>query len=67
VGGKKAAYVPWLDFGGQGRRPGRPAPRPFLKEGRYVYPTLREIRPRIEQQLQDSISAVIRNAGLVED
>jgi hypothetical protein len=67
VGGKRAPYFPWLDFGGQGRRPGRPAARPFLREGRYVYPALRHIRPKIEQQLQESISAVIRNAGLVED
>ena len=67
VGGKKAPYYPWLDFGGQGRVAGRPAPREFIREGRYVYPTLRRIRSRIEAQLQESISAVIRNAGLVED
>ncbi len=67
IGGKKAPYYPWLDFGGQGRRAGRPPARPFLREGRYVYPTLREIRPRIEAQLQESISAVIRGAGLAED
>jgi len=67
VGGKRAPYFPWLDFGGQGRVAGRPGARPFLGEGRYVYPTLRQIRPRIEAQLQESITAVIRNAGLVED
>lgn len=67
AGGKKARYFPWLDFGGAGKKPGRPASRPFFKEGRYVYPTLREIRPQIEQLLQDSITAVIRNAGLEED
>lgn len=67
VGGKKAPYFPWLDFGGQGRIKGRPAPRPFLGEGRYIYPTLRRIRPEIEQQLQDAISDVIRNAGLEVD
>jgi hypothetical protein len=67
VGGKRAPYFPWLDFGGQGRRPGRPAPRQFLKEGRYVYPTLRRIRPQIEEQLQDALTAVIRNAGLEPD
>lgn len=66
VGGKKAPYFPWLDFGGQGRIAGRPAPRPFLKEGRYVYPALRRIRPKIEQQLGEAISAVIRNAGFKE-
>lgn len=67
VGGKRAPWFPWLDFGGEGRRPGRPARREFLREGRYIYPTLAKIRPKIEAQLQESISAVIRNAGLVED
>lgn len=67
VGGKKAPWFPWLDFGGQGRKAGRPSARPFIGEGRYIYPTLRQIKPRIEAQLQESISAVIRNAGLQED
>jgi hypothetical protein len=67
VGGKRAPWFPWLDFGGQGRVAGRPAPREFLREGRYIYPTLRRIRPEIEQQLQESISTVIRRAGLAED
>lgn len=67
VGGKKAPYWPWLDFGGQGRIKGRPAAREFIREGRYIYPTLRRIRPQIEQQLQESISAVIARAGLTED
>lgn len=66
AGGKKAPWFPWLDFGGKGKS-GRPAPRDFYKEGRYVYPALRRIRPRIEAQLQESISAVIAGAGLVED
>lgn len=67
VGGRKAPYFPWLDFGGQGRIAGRPAARDFLKEGRYIYPTLRKIRPQIEQSLHDGISAVIAGAGMVED
>lgn len=64
VGGKRSAYFPWLDFGGEGRIKGRPSKREFIKEGRYVYPTLREIRPEIENQLKKSITAVIRNVGL---
>lgn len=67
VGGKKAPYYPWLDFGGEGRIAGRPAKRDFLREGRYVYPTLRVIRPQIEARLGEALSEVIRNAGLVED
>lgn len=67
VGGKKAAYYPWLDFGGQGRIPGRPAPREFIKEGRYLYPTLRKVRPQIEAKLGQALVAVARGAGLVVD
>lgn len=67
VGGKKAPYYPWLDFGGQGRIAGRPAPRPFLREGRYVYPMLRQVRPQIEQALGEALRAVIRDAGLETD
>lgn len=66
VGGKNARYFPWLDFGGEGRVKGRPSKRPFIREGRYVYPTLREIRPKIEQALADGISAVVSGAGLEE-
>jgi hypothetical protein len=64
AGGKKAPYYPWVSFGGQGRIAGRPPARPFIKEGRDIYPTLREIRPQIEAHLQDSLTAVIRKAGL---
>jgi hypothetical protein len=67
VGGKQAGYFPWLDFGGAGRIKGRPPQREFLREGRYVYPTLRRVRPEIEAQLQESLNAVIRNAGLEVD
>jgi len=67
VGGKRAPYFPWLDFGGQGKVAGRPAPRPFLPDGRYVYPTLARIRPRIEARLQEGIAAVIAGAGLQGD
>jgi hypothetical protein len=67
VGGKKAPWFPWWEFGGEGRIAGRPAKREFIREGRTIYPTLRRIRPLIEAQLQESISAVIRGAGLEED
>lgn len=67
VGGKKAPYVPWLDYGGEGRIRGRPAPREFIKAGRYLYPTLGQVRPQIIATLDDSIRAVARNAGLEVD
>lgn len=67
VGGRKAPYFPWLDFGGAGRRPGRPARRPFYPDGRYVYPTLADIRPEIMRSLDDGIRAAARSAGLEVD
>lgn len=43
-GGKSAPHTPWLDYGGEGRRRGRPPKRPFIKAGRYLYPTYFEKR-----------------------
>lgn len=66
VGGRRAPYYPWLDFGGKtGRR--RSVERPFYKEGRYLYPTLRRVRPEIEEALREGIVAVAVGAGLDVD
>lgn len=66
VGGSKARYYPWLDFGGRtGIR--RSVERPFYKEGRYLYPTLRRVRPEIEASLLGALTDVARGAGLEVD
>lgn len=66
MGGRRAPYMPWLDFGGKtGRR--KSVERPFYKEGRYLYPTLRKIRPEIEDALRASLAGVARSAGLDVD
>lgn len=67
IGGKLAPYMPWLDFGGQGRITGRPAAREFIKEGRYTFVALREIGPDITADLNTRIRAVATNAGLDVD
>lgn len=64
VGGSKARYYPWLDFGGQGRVRGRPAARPFIPGGRYLYPTLVRNTPAIGRLLQEGLIATARGAGL---
>ena len=38
AGGSKAPHYPWLDYGGEGRRKGRPTARPFQRSGRFLYP-----------------------------
>jgi hypothetical protein len=63
MGGRQAPYLPWLDFGGRTGR-GRSVKRPFLREGRYLYPTLAKFRPEIEAKLQAALQQVVRDAGL---
>jgi hypothetical protein len=64
LGGRAAPYAPWLDFGGQGRRPGRPPARPFLKEGRYVYRGLAVHRDEITELMAKGMADLARDAGL---
>ena len=66
MGGPKAPHAPWLDFGGKvGIRDS--VERPFIKGGRYLYPTLEEIKPNIERALRDAIQTVAADAGLEVD
>lgn len=66
MGGRKAPYAPWLDFGGKGKH-GRPAPRPYMKEGRYVYKGLAVKRSEVLDVMQQAITDVARGAGLEVD
>jgi hypothetical protein len=51
-GGSKAEYYPWLDFGGSVGRGGS-IHRPFSREGRYVYPTIMDSMPEIENDAEE--------------
>jgi hypothetical protein len=64
LGGRPAPYAPWLDFGGEGRRRGRPAPRPFIRGGRYVYEGLRVKRDEITEKMTGALTALATGAGL---
>lgn len=77
--GVKAAYYPWLDFGGTtGRghnsgtvknRTGGSAlgsgtvRRPFVKGGRYIYPAIAESRDEIHEAAAEAIEQVARATG----
>ena len=64
MGGPSAPYMPWVDFGGAGRRPGRPAARPYMREGRYVYKALAVRRRDIDEIMSGALTELARTAGL---
>lgn len=70
-GGASAPYFPWLDFGGsvgKGHRPGAPwsgsVTRPWVKGGRYVFPTIEQHRTGIEEAALDAVMKTATDAGL---
>jgi hypothetical protein len=66
VGGRAAPYYPWLDYGGNvGRNDS--AHRPFISDGRYLYPTLGKYRAEFERILNDALVDVARQAGVDVD
>lgn len=62
TGGRAAPYEPWLDFGGRVGRAGS-IRRPFLREGRYVYPALKDKRPVINDRLDRLLGDLAAKAG----
>lgn len=66
IGGKRAPYYPWLDYGGAVGR-NKSVKRPFLKEGRYLYPTFRENRDEFQKILEGALVEIARGAGLEVD
>jgi hypothetical protein len=64
IGGGRAPYTPWLDFGGEGRRRGRPSARPFIREGRYVYKGLRLHHDDITAIMSKGLTELVQSAGL---
>lgn len=62
VGGSKAPYFPWLDFGGKVGR-NKSVKRPFIPEGRYIYPTLKEKRPQVAAKVDEVLERLATAAG----
>jgi hypothetical protein len=61
-GGSAAPHYPWLDFGGRVGR-NRSIERPFVPEGRYLYPTIREKRPELIRRTDEVIERLAKKAG----
>ncbi len=62
-GSKRASYYPWLDFGGR-VGPRRSVHRPFIKQGRYLYPALGANYDRFVALLEEKLIDVARQAGV---
>lgn len=63
-GGPRFPYYPWLDFGG---RVGinRSVKRPFIREGRFIWPTYNKHEADIEDMMRDELIDVLKKAGLM--
>ncbi len=63
LGGNRAPYAPWLDFGGR-VGPNRSVSRPFIREGRYVYKGLSVRRPQIIEIMNRALVDLAKDAGM---
>lgn len=62
VGGSKAPYFPWLDFGGKTGR-NNSVRRPFVPGGRYIYPTLADKREQVNAKVDEVMARLAEKAG----
>jgi len=62
-GGTAAPHYPWLDFGGSTHRSGGGVNRPFIGEGRYVYPTIRDKGDDIKRETDELVGRLAKKAG----
>lgn len=67
AGGARVPYFAWLDFGGEGRVKGRPAKRPFKKEGRYLWAGLASNRDEVRRVTERALLDAARAAGVEVD
>jgi hypothetical protein len=63
AGGARVPYYGFLDYGGAVGR-NRSVKRPFIKGGRYIYPTYDAKRGAIETKIQESIVKLVQDSGL---
>lgn len=63
AGGARVPYFGFLEFGGRVGR-NKATKRPFVREGRYLWPAIIRRREEIQEQLQRGLVRVIEAAGL---
>lgn len=65
MGGNKAPYTPWLDFGGR-VGPNKSVERKFYTDGRYLFPTLAKQKPEFTEKLLKLLVEIAVEAGFEE-
>lgn len=65
-GSKRVPWYPFVDFGGN-VGPQKSVHRPFIKEGRYIYPALSANYDRFAELLTEKLIEVARQAGVEVD
>lgn len=63
MGGRRAPYMPWLDFGGKAG-PGKTIERPFLSKGRYLYAGLYANTEDVQKVMERGLAELASSAGL---
>lgn len=58
MGKKNIEYAGPYEFGGY------PKGRPFISEGRAIYPTFQEEAPKVEREMVAALNGLIKRAGL---
>ncbi len=61
MGRKNVPYAGPYEFGGY------PDARPFIAEGRAIYPTFKAMAGTIQEQVEDELADLIRSAGLAPE
>ncbi len=65
-GGRRAPYVPWLDYGGK-VGPAKSVERPWRPDGRYVYPAFTDNRAEVDDAYRTALRRMASDAGLEFD
>lgn len=64
-GGRRFAYMPWLDFGGSiNKHTGNPTYRHFYTDGRYIWHAFAQHKQEVLDTYQDALADAARDAGL---
>jgi hypothetical protein len=63
MGGRRAPYMPWLDFGGA-VGPARSVTRPFIRRGRYLYAGLEAKHEDVTKIMSEGLAELAAGAGM---